>query len=1072
MKMEDIELAKKALAIAIAGSGGGGGKGGATAGSTPTEADDTVQSRAKVAVLDLLGEGQIGGLVNGAQSVYLDDTVLQNPDGTYNYKGVTWESRNGTQDQSVIEGFPDIETPYNVSLRVRNDSPYTFTVSSADTDQVRVIVTIPSLMTTDKTTGDITGAKVEFEFAVATDGGAFMPVAIDSLGTTRVTIQAKSRQKYQCQYLITLPKPGSNWQIRMTRISADVTDGLTNNETYLDSYYEIINSKLNYPNSALFGIRIDSEQFNSIPARAYVVDGLFVKVPSNYNAETRLYTGTWDGTFSLAVTGNPAWVLYDILLNKRYGLGNFITEDQVSKAKLYEIGRYCDQLVPDGFGGQEPRFVINTVIAEKADAYKVIMDICSVFRGMAYWNGGQVTCMYDGPTEPSMLYTCANVKDGLFNYSGSARKDRHSVVHVTWNDPTDNYKQRIEYVEDPELIASMGIRKVETLAFGCTSRGQAHRVGKWLLYTEKVETELISFTVGIDSMFVIPGEVVKIHDQWKAGKRNGGRLKDCTLYGATLDKSVSLPTGALSTISIMLEDGTFADRTIQETGDVTNITFDTPLPSLPLPNAIWMVSDPELEPVLGRVVSVTQGEKMGEFVIACAMHIPTKYVAIEQGLSLDIPNNTVLDPTYSTPSSLIIDETTYLAAPGSLGIKLHVSWIGKSPQYEVSWRSSNANGASNWTTTTVTVAQFDLEGVLAETAYDFIVIGISATGKRSAPLEGTYTVLGTTNPPGPPTALTATGDFRSIILNWANPSAIDLSHIEVWENTVDDVATASKIAEAAGTRFVRSGLPGLATRYYWIKAVNKRGLKSQFNSNVGTSAMTLQATHDDIVQQFVDESLLAPTLTSTISQYDAAVSQLMDFFDKVAALQTTVSGYETRMEAVETFVSTASSPTGQFATKEELIQAKNDTQQAVIDHMDGVMLGDTGAIATAITNLKTQLDTQLASLQITAEVLDGLKAQYTVKIDNNGYVAGFGLASDATDGVPKSEFLVLADRFAIAQPNSGQGTTYPFIVTSVNGQPRISMNSAFITEIVAAILKSPDNKFQIDLQNKLISIEV
>lgn len=1065
------EEVKKPLAVAIAGAGGGG-KSGSGSSHTATEASDTVQSRAMVAVLDLLGEGQIGGLVNGAQSVFLNDTVLMNADGSYNFKGVSWDFRDGSQAQGVVEGFPDVETPYNVSVQVKNASPYTFTVASENTDQVRVIVTIPSLTSTDPNSGDINGSKVEFQFSISNNGGEFVPVVVDGMGGTTITIQAKSRSRYQCQYLLTLPKPGSNYRIRMTRISANAPDSYTSNDTYLDSYYEIVNSKLTYPNSVLFGIRIDSEQFNSIPSRAYVVDGLFIRVPSNYDPETRNYTGMWDGTFKLAVSNNPAWVLYDILLNARYGLGQFINASQVSKAKLYEIGRYCDQLVPDGFGGQEPRFALNTVIASKADAYKVISDIASAFRGMAYWNGGQVMFTQDSPTDPSMLYTCANVVDGTFNYSGSARKDRHSVVHVTWNDPEDNYKQKIEYVEDPELVQSMGIRKAETLAFGCTSRGMAHRVGKWLLYTERVETELISFTVGVDSAFVIPGEVVKIQDQWKAGKRNSGRLKSCTLFKATIDKAVTLSAAGSSSVSIMMPDGTFVDRVVQESGETNVLTFDKPLDTLPLPNALWMVTEPDLTPMLARVVGVNQGDKPGQFVISAVMHNPSKYAAIENGLSLDIPKNTILDPTFSDPESMVIDETTYLASAGTLGTKLHVSWQGKSPKYEVSWRRVDSSGASNWTIQTILVAQFDLEGVSDGATYDFSVVGISATGRRTTALVGTYTVLGTTNPPGPPTNLTAVGDFRAIMLAWSNPSAIDLAYVEVWENSVNDLTTASRIANVTGTQFTRAGLPGLTTRFYWIKAVNKRGLKSQFNSNVGTSATTVQATHDDVVKQFVDESLLAPTLLSGINSFDEAMTALSAYADAVAALQSTVNKYSDRIAALETFRSEVDGPNGQYVTKEDLATAKNETQQAVVDSLTATMTGPTGAIATAVNTLSTAVNDKLAQMQITAEVLNGLKSQYTVKIDNNGYVAGFGLASDATDGVPTSEFLVLADRFAIAQPNAGDGTLYPFVVTTVNGQSRISMNSAFITEVIAATLKSPDNKFRIDLQNKLISIEV
>lgn len=1056
----------------IAGAGGGSSKGGG--GHTPVEDADSLQSRAMVSVLDLLGEGQIGGLVNGAQSVYLDDTPLMNPDASMNFQGVTWDMRNGTQDQTPIEGFPDVETPFNVAVQLKQPFPYTFSILNPSADMVRVLMTFPALTSTDNGTGDIHGTTVQYQFSISNNGGPFVPVAVDNTGDSIVTITGKTKSKYQRSHLIRLPQPGSNYKVRVTRITADnLNSSLLANDTYVDSYYEIVNMKLSYPNSVIFGITIDSSQFNSIPNRSYLVDGLYIKVPSNYDPVSRGYSGVWDGTFKLAVSNNPAWILYDLLLNKRYGLGNFIQASQVNKAQLYTIGRYCDQMVDDGFGGQEPRFTLNTVVQTRADAYKVVSDIASAFRGMAFWSGGMVAATQDSPADPVMLYNAANVVGGAFSYMGSARKDRHSVVLVTYNDPNNKYKQAIEYVEDPDLIQKYGVRKTDTIAFGCTSRGQAHRVGQWILYTEKVETDMIVFTVGLDSALVLPGDIVKIHDQYRAGKRNGGRITAATAFGVTLDAPVNITDVTGQTmISIMMPDGTFQDRIVNESGTTQTLSWSASLPALPVDNALWILTEPELQPVLGRVIDIKQGQDPNTFQITCTAHNPSKYAAIEQGLVLETIPTTILDPTYSTPENIRIDETTYFVSPGNLGIKLHVSWEGKSPTYEVSWRRSDAAAPSNWITTTVTTPTFDLPGVDESGQYDFSVVGISVTGKRSDALVGTYQVLGTMNPPGPPTNLTAVGDFRAVLLNWANPSAIDLDHIEIWENSVNDTSTAAMIAKAIGTSFTRGGLPGLATRWYWVKAVNKRGMASQFNSPLGTSATTVQATHDDVVQQFIDKSLLVPELVDGLNGNSAVVGQLQTYFDQASATQSSVDQYAARIAALETFQQQMSSGNTQYVTQEQLLTAKNETQQAVVDTITGTLVGPSGAIAQQIASYKTSVDAQFASLSITAETLNGLQSQYTVKIDNNGYVSGFGLASDASNGVPTSEFLVVADRFAIAQPNGGVGATYPFIVTTVNGIPRVSMNSAFITSIIAATLQSPDNKFRIDLQNKLISIEV
>ena len=1050
---------------------GGGGSSSSSSSRVPVDAADTVQSQAVLSLIDLLGEGQIGGLVDGARSIFIDGTPLVNPDGTNNYSGFTYQERTGSQGQTNMEGFPDVETPYNVNVQVKVGLPNTFTITSDDIDQVRVTVNIPSLYSQDQRTGDSNGTTVQYQFQMSVNGGPFNPVIGAGEESATITIKAKSRSKYQRAHLFTLPETFTTCRMRMVRITADSTSAYLGNETWLDSYSEIINSKLTYPNSALVGMSIDAKQFQSVPERSYLVNGLYVKVPSNYDAATRTYSGVWDGTFKVAVTSNPAWILNDVLTNTRYGLGNFVKQSQVNIGQLYQIGRYCDQMLSDGFGGQEPRFAINTVIQSQVDAYQLITDICSAFRGMSYWAGGMVNITQDSPTDAQFLFTNANVVDGLFNEVGSARKDRHSVVHVRWNDPEDNYKQKLEYVEDPELVKSMGIRKTEVTGFGCTSRAQAHRIGRWILYTEKMESGIISFGVGLEALQVMPGDIIKIHDQWAAGKRNGGRLVSCTRVGCTLDKPTSVQAGAI--IAIRMPNGQYEERAVNQTGTVTQLTFATQLSAQPEKNTVWMLSEPNLVPVTARVVGIAQSETRNVYTISAVEHNPSKFGAIDEDLTLEEIPTTILDPTYSTPENLSIQEVTYLASPGNIASRLDVSWTGKSPRYYLWWRATIPGGvAGNWNQIDTTAPAFELQNVLEGVIYDFRVAGMSVTGKLSAELVGTYTVLGSHNPPGPPTNLTAAGDFRAIILNWVNDDAIDLDHVEIWENSAPDLETASKIAKSTSSTFTRAGLPGLTTRYYWVRSVNRRGLTSPFNSNLGTAATTVQATHDDVVKQFIDKSLLVPELVAGLDGNSAVMGQLQEYFDLAAATQSKVDQYADKIAALEQFVSSFGEGDLQYVTKEELLTAKNETQQAVIDTLTGVMVGPGGAIATAVQNLKTEVDGKFSELSITAQTIDGLMSQYTVKIDNNGYISGFGLASSSNNGVPESEFLVVADRFAIAQPNQGQGATYPFVVTTVNGIPRVSMNSAFITEIVAAIMKSPDNKFRIDLQNKLISIEV
>jgi predicted phage tail protein len=916
------------------------------------ESKDSLRSKATLAILDLLGEGPIGGLVNGLKSVYLNNTPVENQNGTKNFQGVSWDIRGGINDQPVMPGYGNyIESPYSVSAQIKTTTPYTFSVSRSDADAVRVIVSTPSLTTTNGENGDITGATVQYKFEVSTNNGAtwaeqyadyvwvesvswateggyltanapsaayyglrativatstvveyatitvqpqefngtswqnigapkamqisysadefgysilgdsytvesqfnkvrfvvvgnssqggFVQAAVPTqnwmtgmttqpllskAGTTTVTISGKSRSRYQRSHVLRLT-PGPNTRIRVSRITADSTSALVQNDLYLDSYAEIVSLNMAYPNSALFGIRLDSEQFGgSIPSRSYLVDGLYIRVPVNYDPVSRTYSGVWNGTFKYAISNNPAWIMFDVLTHKRYGLGNFISDSQVDKATLYTIGRYCDELVPDGFGGTEPRFTLNTVIANSSESYKLVSDIASVFRGMGFWDGGMVNFTQDAPADPTMLYTAANVIDGEFSYSGSARKDRHSVVHVTWNDPQDNYKQRVEYVEDAELVALYGVRKIDTLAFGCTSRGQATRVGKWILYTEKYESDLISFRVGLDSAFVMPGNIIKIHDPNRAGRRSAGRLVSSTSTSATLDNPATI-TGP-TTISIMMPDGSFADRQLfQSSGTHSTVTWSAPLTQTPVANAVWMMSEPNLEPVLARVIGVSQGQNPSEFDIAALEHNPTKFNAIEQGWALQDRKTSIIDATFvQTPAQLYVTEARYKAAPGVFANKLMIFWYGDSTQYEVAYRGVSAGNASNWTTVRVSDGlSYEVPNVAVGT-YEVSVVGINPLGKRSGSATGTYTVVGKLTPPSNVSQFFAAPNAQGIELSWVPIADEDVKAYEVRTCTVAGQSweAATKLIETPLTTYQVP--PAASGTYQWlIKAIDTNG---------------------------------------------------------------------------------------------------------------------------------------------------------------------------------------------------------------------------------------------------------
>lgn len=746
----------------ISGAGGGGGDT-----HTPHEADDTLQSKAMVSLLDLVGEGEIGGLVNGAKSIYIDNTPLENLDGTRNFAGVTWGAVNGTQTQAPLDGFGDIASPTTAGVKVTKDISYSFTVSNPNADTVRIIMTFPSLASVDAESGDTNGAAVSYQISVSKNGGAFEVFASP-------TITGKSRAKYQRSHLITLPKPGSSWLIKVTRITPDSTASTLMNEVWVDSYTEMVNSKLNYPNSALVSVRIDSSQFNRVPARSYLVDGMFIKVPQNYDPVTRLYSGIWNGTFKLAVSDNPAWIMYDLLTNKRYGLGAYVETGQVDKTRLYEIGKYCDRLVDDGFGGQEARFRINTAIQTQSEAYKLIMDISSVFRGMSFWTGSQIGFVQDSPTDPTMIYSPANVVDGDFQYSGSARKDRHSVVLVTWNDPSNAYKQQVEYVEDAELVSQFGVRKLELIAFGCTSRGQANRVGRWVLYTEKYESNFITFAVGLDSALVVPGEVIRIQDPTRAGKRMAGRLTAATATTAELDASVELAAPGAS-ISIRLPDGTFAERVVdQSAGSYASLSWASPLPTAPDANTMFLVIEPNLKPMLARVLGLSEiSGKANEYQISAVEHNPTKHDFIDFGLAIEVPITSTVRTSVGAPSNWQIEETQYLVAPGVLGDKLHLYWFGDAPSYELRWRQLGF-AVSNWTTVILTQTSCEIPGVLAG-SYEFELTAFNLL-YRSATLKLSYLAHGKITRPLDVQGFVLTGSEVGIHVSWTPCVEIDYAY--------------------------------------------------------------------------------------------------------------------------------------------------------------------------------------------------------------------------------------------------------------------------------------------------------
>ncbi|EOG7953984.1 TPA: DUF1983 domain-containing protein [Klebsiella pneumoniae] len=946
------QFKKKRLPLLIAGAGGKKSSGSSR---TPVEADDTVNSRAMASILDLLGEGVVGGLINGAKSIFIDGVALENEDGSFNYSGVTWDFRDGSQDQSPMPGFDFVETPKAVNTQLKTTNAVTVAIDNDDADRVRVIMKFPSLRSIDKKTGDTNGTSVQFKFQLANGNGSFYDVIATGESSSDVTLTAKKTGVYYRSYEIQLPKPGRAYKVRVLRLSADSNDQYLFNDTWVDSIGEIVDTPMNYPNSVLVGLKVNSEQFgSSMPSRSYLIRGLKIRVPSNYDENTNTYNGVWDGTFKLLSSSNPAWILFDLLTNARYGLGKFVSESMIDLGQLYQIGRYCDEEVDDGFGGKEKRFAINTQITSRQDAYRLIQDIAGAFRGMVFWAGGMVNIMQDSPSDPVMLFTNANVKDGLFTYKGSARKDRPSVALITYNNKQDGYKQNVEYVEDQEAMARYGERKTEAVAFGCTSRGQAHRVGLWLLYTARMESDMITFTAGLDASFLMPGETVLIQNKYRAGKRNSGRIVSFTKNSITLDAPVSLKKSG-NFIRIINQEGKIVERDINETGDnITKVTFKTALATAdqPVANGVWTITEPDLVPMRARVVAIAQGETPGSFDITVVQNNASKYQAIDNGAALVPENTTVLDPTYSKPSNLVISEGTYLSSPGNLSVKLMLAWEGKSPEYWVSWRRSDEGNVSNWQSVRATEEQYEIVNVAENGRYDFQLYSVSFGGKKSEIITAVYQVKGTMTPPGAPTSLTAVGDYRNVVLNWVNPDSVDLAQINVYASKTNKLDTATLIAQAATTTFTHAGLGDNETWYYWIRAVNKRGMVGQPNSNLGTEATTR-----DVLSFLKDKITSSELGKELLDEIDSkATQEAVD--NAIGEVQNSVN--ESIQQVENDLAQTSSEIKAQVDSVNQSLKENIDTvNQTIVDNIDTV----NQTINTNISNVNSQIEAAKQSIK-------------------------------------------------------------------------------------------------------------
>jgi predicted phage tail protein len=646
------------------------------------EAPDSLHSTSYARVLDLVSEGEILGLAAGLQSVFLNGTPVQNADGTSNFQGVTLDFRLGTQTQDYIPGFPSVENELGVGVELKSGTPWVHAISNTALSAIRIILGVPALSQSDTKNGDIKGYKIDYKIELATDNGAFATVLNSSFN-------GKTTTAYQRSARIDLPRASTGWTARVTRLTANANTPAIADTMNVISYTDVIDAKLRYPMSAIVGVQVDAKQFQNVPTRAYDLMGRIVQVPSNYNAKTRYYAGNWDGTFKPSWTDNPAWIFRDLALNDRYGLGHRITPAQLDKWSLYAIARYCDGLVPDGKGGMEPRFTCNVYIQAQKQAYAVLQDLASVFRGISYWGAGSIVTSADMPTDPVYVYTAANVIGGKFARVGSSKKTRYTTALVSWNDPADMYKAKVEYVEDAEGITRYGIQQVSLTAFGCTSQGQAQRVGRWALATSRLETEMISFDVGMDGAIALPGQIIRVADPARMGRRNGGRIKTASGRVVVLDKAPTINAG--DKLTVILPTGKSETRSVVSiAGDAVTVGADWS--TAPLAQSVWSVDSTVLIAPMYKVRSVTEKDAV-TYTISATQHEPGKFDFVELGTAITPRPETVLSVAVQQPPAAVTVAayTVSLQDVQKLGFIASCEAVPGAVAYEGAFQIDNGN---------------------------------------------------------------------------------------------------------------------------------------------------------------------------------------------------------------------------------------------------------------------------------------------------------------------------------------------------------------------------------------------
>lgn len=790
-----------------------GAKGGSDKPKTPTESPDSLRSIALAKMLIAVGEGEFDGTPT-AKNIFLDNTPLQDEQGNYNFPNVKWEWRTGSVEQPYIPGIPSVENETTLGIELRSGTPWVRAISNTQLSAVRLRFAWPALQSVD-TSGNVNGYRIEYKVEVATDGGAYKEVLSEA-------VDGKTTSTYERTRRIDLPKAKTGWLLRVTRITANQNNNKIADTMQIAGFTEVIDAKLRYPNTALLYIEFSAEQFRNIPAITVECDARKMPVPSNYDPRTRTYIGVWDGTFKQAWTDNPVWMTYDITTNDRFGLGRRIKPWQVDKWELYRIAQYCDQLVPDGKGGMEPRFICNLNLQSKADAWILLRDISAIYRGMTYWAQGQVFSLSDMPraTDFDFAYTRANVIDGKFTYGGASERTRYSRALISYDNPANNYDTDVTPVTDSKLQRRYGDNLLEISAIGCTRESEAQRRGKWALLTN-AKDRTVSFRTGLAGRIPLPGYVIPIADELIAGRPVGGLVSAVSGKIITLDRDTSAKPG--DRLILNLPDGKCEGRTVQLVSG-RKLTVTTAYSVAPEPELVWCLDADDLAVPLYRVTGVSRPEP-GVYEISAVQYDPSKFAHIDTGARLEERPISVIPITVVPAPASVTLKSNSAIAQGLAVTTMIIAWasVPGAVAYDVEWRKDNGNWIKMQRTGASSV---DVTGIYAG-AYLARVRAVSSFDISSVWKSSQLTNLkGKIGLPPAVSYLTAQSKLFEIGLKWGFPAgAEDTQRTEIWYSKSNSLGTAAKLSDLAFPQsdFSLQSLSAGAQFFFWARLVDRTG---------------------------------------------------------------------------------------------------------------------------------------------------------------------------------------------------------------------------------------------------------